>query len=206
MGAVHNAPDCQTGRDDDCPAVPVLSPTSPSTRSSPRSRKSLSSGALVGIIIGCICLLILLVLILCSISWIKQIWCFKDYKVKKKAEEDAKREEFKSKIKSMTTPGGPGGKSATAAAAKSLQFNQTKQKTELELSNPADPVGSSPFSSSAHTADLTCVPLDPSEGQLPDGWQKMKHNVTGAILYVNNDQMISQKLRPGLSDVVENEW
>jgi hypothetical protein len=64
----------------------------------------------------------------------------------------------------------------------------------------------SAYSSGTSTSvDLIAVPLAEDEPELPAGWAKMKHITTGAIIFVNNDDMISQTVHPSKAGGVKTQ-
>jgi hypothetical protein len=195
-------------------SLPEVASAMPSERviTKPKSSKSLSSNAIIGIIVGIIALIIFIICVIMCCTWVKQIWCFKDYRINREKEKKSRRS-------NRTTLGTTNNKTTNKTAADPSGKNtKTTQKTPATQRNtelqqfPQD--FDSDFDSQTALASVNGKNQQSQGNQvvagvgvgdktgLPVGWNKV--TVNGQDIYINEETMMSSRVAPNIDGTLPN--
>lgn len=175
-----------TDPDTKCPDSfdPFADPDNPDGEGIGSSNSSTTIAIIVGIVVGVGVVVLIFVGTTCAVKHAKKHkkWCFKP---KKRRDETDSHLELQSEHSHATTNSSMHSGTGTDATNQSMS-SPTKQSTHISAT---------PFSSGS-TSAVDLVNVTTAEDKLPDGWKKMKHIQTGDILYINSEEMKSQKHHP----------
>jgi len=162
------------------PSTPVCLTDCPCEGSNcPKPSKSSATPIIVGVVVGVVAVILLFVLTIVLVRYCRknQKACFKPTK---NNENDNAHLELGSEV-------------STAHNSSTKSATKTKSKSDTKKSE-----------TKSATADL--VEITDHGENLPAGWSKHQHAVTGQVMYVNQEQMISQKHSPLDANGGESAW